>query len=58
MQNNQKKCKVFCRHSWLHTGNGCTYIEFGTGLMRVNHEMICQKCGKIKMSNDISKFKI
>lgn len=58
MQNNQKKGKVFCRHSWLHTGNGCTYIEFGTGLMRVNHEMICQKCGKIKMSNDISKFKI
>lgn len=57
MQNNQRKGKVFCRHSWLHTGNGCTYIEFGTGLMRVNHEMICQKCGKIKMSNDIPKFK-
>ena len=48
---------MFCRHSWLHTGNGCTYIEFGTGLMRVNHEMICQKCGKIKMSNDIPKYR-
>lgn len=57
MKNNQRKGKVFCRHSWLHTGNGCTYIEFGTGLMRVNHEMICQKCGKVKMSNDIPKFK-
>ena len=48
---------MFCRHSWLHTCNGCTYIEFGTGLMRVNHEMICQKCGKIKMSNDIPKYR-
>ena len=57
MQNNQNKGKVFCRHSWLHTVNGCTYIEFGTGLMRVNHEMICQKCGKIKMSNDIPKYR-
>ena len=57
MQNTQRKGKVFCTHSWLHTCNGCTYIEFGTGLMRVNHEMICQKCGKIKMSNDIPKYR-
>ena len=52
-----KKGKTFCRHKWLWTGEGCTYIEFGTGLMRVNKELVCQKCGKVKMSNDVPGYR-
>lgn len=51
-----KRGKVFCRHKWVETGNGCTYIEFGTGLLRVNKELVCCKCGKLSMSNDIRGY--
>ena len=52
-----KKGKTFCRHKWVWTGEGCTYIEYGTGLMRVNKELVCEKCGKIKMSNDVPGYR-